>query len=734
VVAPGLVVTALLFVLHIVNPPILSIAGNLIFDAYQRIAPREYLDSPVRVVDIDDETLERLGQWPWPRTEVARLTETLVGAGAAVVAFDIVFSEPDRTSPARVAEILAQNPAATGDYSELNALIDHDLVLGQTMAATNSVLGVFLTHEANGVLPPQKAGFAYNGSIPMEAVDSYEGALVPLPEIVDPAAGAGFVSIGREGDNLIREAPLVARVGETFVPSLAIEALRAAQGAGAIQIKSSDGGAEYAGRGPVSVVAVKVGDFEVPTTASGALRMYFAAPRPERQVPAWRVMTGDLTQPELESLFAGHIVFVGAGAQGLRDIVSTPIRDSELGVNVHAEIVEQILNQQFVQRPDWWPGVERMLILGLGLLVALVLPRLEALISGALAIAGVLTIIVASWFAFRNAGMLLDPTFLVLGLAAPYVVGTTVSFYREERARAYIRNAFDRYLSPELVARIAKDPSQLELGGEERDMTVMFCDIRSFSHISESLAPQQIIGFLIEFLTPMTDILTARKATIDKYIGDAILAFWNAPLDDPDHPRNAAFSALEMIERLESLNAEKIGAADAVWPGEVKIGIGLNTGPCCVGNMGSARRLNYSLIGDTVNLASRIEGLTKVYGVKIALGEDMAVRIEDFALIEIDLAKVVGRDTPERLFALLGSPEMAKSEAFFNLANAWSQVLAAYRKQDWDGADAALDTFSPLAGDFDVERLGGLYRERIAAYRAAPPGEDWDGVYQAVSK
>jgi adenylate cyclase len=329
---------------------------------------------------------------------------------------------------------------------------------------------------------------------------------------------------------------------------------------------------------------------------------------------------------------------------------------------------------------------------------------------------------------------LLDPTYPAGGVVMVYIAGTAFSFYKEERARAYIHRAFDRYLSPELVQRIAKDPDQLQLGGEEREMSVMFCDIRSFSRISETLTAPEIIQFLINFLTPMTDVLLTHKATIDKYIGDAILAFWNAPLDDPAHQRNAALGALDMTDKLKQLNAVNALAPNKVWPGEVKIGIGLNCGPCCVGNIGSEQRLNYSLIGDTVNLASRIEGLTKVYGAPIAAGSALAEAIPDFALLELDFVRVVGRDRPERLYALAGPPALAKDRGFRELAAAQTDMLAAYRAMDWDGADAALARVSAAAGKFGFDKLATLYAGRIAAYRKAPPEAGWDGVFQATEK
>ena len=387
----------------------------------------------------------------------------------------------------------------------------------------------------------------------------------------------------------------------------------------------------------------------------------------------------------------------------------------------------------FVVRPDWAPGVERLGIVLFGLSLSLALPRLGATWGGIVALVALGGCFAGSWLAYRDQQLLVDPTIPALAILGAYLLVTSFTFYREERARAYIRNAFDRYLSPEMVRRIAESPDSLELGGEERDMTVMFCDIRGFSRISESLGPQELIKFLIEFLTPMTDILMKRKATIDKYIGDAILAFWNAPLDDPDHPENAARGALGMIEALHCLNALAPRPPGSHWPGEVKIGIGLNCGTCCVGNMGSAQRLSYSLLGDTVNLASRIEGLTKYYGVGIAVGSELAVRLDGFALLELDAVRVVGREAPERLFALLAAPEAATPD-HAALAAAQAAMLACYRAQDWSRAEAELATLAPQLERHGIHKLAGLYAERIAAYRARPPAPDWDGVYQATEK
>jgi adenylate cyclase len=724
-ILPGLIVTAALFALQLAGPELLARLGDMVFDAYQRAAPRPYRDAPVRVVDIDDATIAEFGQWPWPRTDVARLTQAIAGAGAAAIAFDIVFSEPDRTSPTRMAEILRRNPRAHGDYADVAALADHDAILGEAMAQAPTVAGLFLTRETNPVRPPQKAGFAISGDSPIDQLPAFHGAIVPLAVIGEGAAGAGFVTIAGESDGIIRRAPLLSRIGDQIVPSLALEALRVAQGAGGIVIKSSTGSGEV-GAGAPGVVALKVGQFQAPTTRSGELWMHYRAPRADHITSARLILGGKLPEAEMRRLFDGQIVFIGTGASGLRDLVATPLRDRELGVMVHAQAVEQMILGDFLVRPDWAEGLERTLLLALGLGISLLLPPLGAVRGGAAALVALAGVAGGSWLAFRKLGLLVDPTYPTLTVGLVYIACTATAFYREERARAYIRSAFDRYLSPELVQRIARDPGQLELGGEERDMTVMFCDVRGFSRISERMAPHAIIQFLIEFLTPMTDILLARKATIDKYIGDAILAFWNAPLDDPEHPRNAAFATLEMLTRLEALN----GAGAEGWPGRVQVGIGLDTGPCCVGNMGSAQRLSYSLIGDTVNLASRIEGLTKLYGCPIAVGAETARRIPDFALLELDRVRVVGRDTPETIYALVGPPAMRAEPAFEALLAAQTAMLAAYRARDWAGARGRL----AAVAEGGQPALAQLYAGRIAAFEAAPPPAEWDGVYEATAK
>jgi adenylate cyclase len=721
---PGALVLLAIFALQVVGVPAVSRIGDLFFDSYQRAAPRAARDAPVQVVAIDEESIRRVGQWPWPRTEVGRLIEQVSAAGAAVIALDIVFAEPDRTSPAQLAARLPQ--AAPAVLTAIRALPDNDAVFAQTVGRTPIVTGYFLTPAADRGTVTPKGGIAVSGSPPDSALPGYAGAIVPLPAIQAAASGTGFLTLVPDSDGIIRRVPLLAKAKHQVVAALSVEALRVAQGAGSIMVKTSDGSGNMPGGGEVGVTALKVGDFTVPTTRSGELWVHYPKAGSASAVPAWQVLTGALSPRQLERAFAGKIVFIGASAVGLHDLVATPVQDRELGVNLHARAAEQMLLGEFLTRPDWAAGLERTLVLMCGAILLLALPRLGAVKGAALGFVLVAATLGGSWLAFTRARFLLDPTWPLLAILGVYVATTALTFYLEERRRSHIHRAFDHYLSPELVRRIAADPRQLELGGEEREMTVMFADIRSFSSLSESLAPAEITRFLIGFLTPMCDVLLSRQATIDKFIGDGILAFWNAPLDDPDQYRNAARAALEMVARLSQVNA----APPQPWPGEVRIGIGLNAGPCCVGNIGSASRLSYSLIGDTVNLAARIEPLTKRYGVAIAIGEDFRQQIPGFAVLGLDRLRVAGRDAPETVAVLLGDEALAVDPEFVRFAECHEAMLVAYQAGDWEEARRRLIQGDAAAREHGLIPLYRLYRERLSG----PVPAGWNGVSEGVGK
>lgn len=730
----GLAALAIIVLIQIADPEPLSRIRMFVFDTYQVIAPRT-AETPekVAIVDIDEESIERLGQWPWPRADLAQMTQRLGEAGASTVVFDVVFSETDRTSPEAVAARLEAEGRSATLTSQLADLPSHDSQLAASFENVPVVTGYFLDRKERGRDVEPKNGFTLSGSMPFEHVAEYQGALQPLPDLEEAAAGSGFVSLESDSDGIVRRVPLVAIHRDTLIPALSLEALRVNWDAGSPSLLASDGSGESLDR-PGAAVSIRLGDRVIPVTDAGEMWVHYPEPGTRSVVSAAPIITGDLSDSRLAAELGGKIVLIGGSATGLQDLVSTPVSERIAGVTVHAAALDQMLDGHFLQRPDWAFGFELMLVLLIGVAFALLLPRLGALLGALAAGGGIIAIFAVSWLGFSQAQYLLDPTYPAMAFAVIYSIQTVAVYYREERQRSYIHSAFDRFLSPEMVRQIAADPGKLELGGQERDMSVLMCDIRGFSRISEQYSPREVIDFLISFLTPMSEILLDHKATLDKYIGDAILAFWNAPLDDPDHHKNAARAALAMTEKLVELNAIYPNSRSVVWPGEVQLGIGLNSGLCCVGNMGSEQRLAYSLIGDTVNVAARLEGLTKQYGVQIIVGEDIARELTGFALVELDRVRVVGRQSAERIFVLLGDELTAQGETFSRFAKAHSEVLEAYQMQDWNAALSQLEENLESYSEAGVPKLAELFRSRIERLAQDPPGSGWDGVFEVTRK
>lgn len=693
--------------------------GYLVFDAFHRLHLREATDPSVAVIDIDEASIARIGQWPWPRTVVAELVSQLDALGVAAIAFDIVFSEPDRTSLGRVLESLGPGAAA---IEAAGLPLDNDSVLAGAVARAPVVMGVAITSENDAQLPRPKGGFSFGGTNPVDYLPAYSGGVTNLEILNDSAAGIGVFSFPPSSDNIIRSMPLVLFAQDRLYPGLSIEALRIAQGAGSFVLRSSDASGE--GGGGAALTALRVGMLDAPVGPSGEFWVHYSGLPNMPVIAAADVLAGTDRESMAASL-AGRIALVGTSAVGLRDIVATPIDPAMPGVNVHAEIIDQIVSQSFLTRPDWAPGLEIAMAVASGLLVV-ALVSLSGPIQSSLGLAGLsFATMAGSWWAFVSHGLLLDPLLpllcmlAVFGLTAPLVIALA------NNDKLFVRNAFGRYLSPTLVERLSEDPAALRLGGEMRELTVLFSDIRGFTGLSETLEPTALTTLLNQFLTPMTDVLLERDATIDKYIGDAIMAFWNAPLDIADHPRQACLAALDMLTAVDRLNAET-GRT-------LQVGIGLHTGWACVGNLGSEQRFSYSAIGDAINLASRVEGLTKQYGVSIAVTSETRRAAGNLAFLEIDAVRVVGRSSPVTLHALLGDTDVADGEAFADLAAWHGHLLEAYRSTDFTAARALLDGPRPAMAE-TLAPVYALYADRMDSFIANPPGAGWDGVHVARSK
>ena len=697
------------------------------FDLFQVLRPREQKVRPVVIVDIDEASLREIGQWPWPRTVIADLITRLRAAGAVAVGFDVIFAEPDRMSPAVAAGSFRGLDAETRE--KLAALPSNDAVLAEAIKRVGGIIvgetgAAQAAPRAEGENAPQ-TGFAIVGPNPRPFLVTFPGLLRNIPPIEQAAAGRGMFSIDPEPDGIVRRVPVVMEAQGQLAPALTMEMLRVVSRAGAILIRADQAG----------VKTVAVPGLEVPTDGRGRFWVYFNKRDPARSVSATDVLNGRVAPDRLR----GRLVLIGTSATGLLDIKTTPVQPDMPGVEVHAQILENILTKSLLASPGYAIGAEIIAAVVFGLAIIVAAPMLPAAIVVALGAALIAGLIGISWYFFVEHHLLIDFTYPLISCWLIYLVLTFVNYFREQQQRQQIRSAFGFYLSPPLVEQLARSPEKLVLGGEERRMTILFSDVRGFTTISEHYKddPQGLTQLMNRFLTPLTNAIIERKGTIDKYIGDAIMAFWNAPVDDDEHEANACDAALEMLARAEVLNGELKREAEAsggvYMP--LRIGIGLNSGPCVVGNMGSDFRFNYSVLGDTVNLASRLESRTKDYRLSLVIGSRTADRAkEKFATMEIDLIQVKGKKQPELVFTVLGRAEVIEDPRCDELRDLNTQMLAAYRKQQWDESERLIERCRKLAGGFGVDGLYEMYKERIAVYRAEPPPPDWTGVYEAESK
>jgi adenylate cyclase len=713
--------------LRVHDGPLVVELRNKVFDVYQRLEPRPYdAKAPVRILAIDEESLKRIGQWPWSRETLARIVDRLTAAGAAVV-LDVLLSEPDRMSPENLQKLWQDKTEAQAVMAAIVKLPHPDEILAKALSGGPAVVAFSLNAAAGAREPLPKAGFATAGDSPLPFLLPQPGATPSLEIFEKAAAGNGAVTVPPDADGVIRRVPLMLYYKGKIEPSLAAEALRVAQGATTYVIKSSNANGEDRSGMQTGLNNIKIGQFIVPVDAHGNLTLYDSGTQATRFMPVWKLLDPSFDVSQL----AGNIVLIGATAEGLKDFKPTPLDPAMAGIEVHAQVIEQIINGQLLQRPDWAYLPEYAAIILLGLVMIVLTHRVGALwtaLVGALAVAGAVG---GSWVAFAQYHFLFDPIYPSTTALAIYLSASLLGYLRTEGERRHVRRAFSQYLAPAIVEQLSRNPKLLKLGGELRELTVMFSDIRDFTKIAEKLDPAALTHLINSILTPLTAAIYAQKGTVDKYIGDCIMAFWNAPLADAEHRRHSLLAALGMREALVAANrrlAEEAAKAGRPFS-PVGVGIGINSGPCSVGNMGSEQRFAYSALGDAVNLASRLESLTRAYGVEIIVGEDAAHGIAEMALLEIDRVRVKGRSTPLTIYALLGA---ARDAAFERLAEAQGRFLAAYRRQAW--AEAKSFAADCLLAAPALGPLYALFAARMAHYEMEPAAPDWDGVYTATSK
>src|SRR5829696_3520229 len=695
------------------------------FDFFQRIDPRKKTARPVTIVDIDDKSLEKIGQWPWPRTRIADLVTELTRLGAVVIAFDAVFSEPDRLNPADAADTFRNLDEDT--RAKLRALPSNDEVFAEAVRNSRVVLGESGAAEELAALDKTLpvTGLAMLGEEPQRFMFEFPGLLRNTKVLEQAAAGRGLFTIKPERDGIVRRVPMIMLAQGQTMPSLSFEMLRVATGSGTILIKSEKAGIKSLG----------IKGFQLPTDGNGQLWVHYARQDPSLYVPVMNVLEKTVA-PEM---IAGKLVLIGTSAVGLNDIKTTPVSQNMPGVEIHAQILESTLTGDVISQPIYGIAVEFATALLFGLLVIAFAPLFGPVTLVAVGAAFATALVGTSAYFYAQHRLLIDFTYPLMSTTSIYLTLIFSSFVREQAQRRQIRSQFAQYMSPVLVEQLAQQPEKLVLGGEEREMTIMFSDMRGFTSISETYKddPQGLTALMNRFLTPLTRTILNRKGYIDKYMGDAIMAFWNAPLDDQEHHLNACEAALDMLERVDELNqARELEAKEAGRPFiPLNIGVGLNTGICVVGNMGSDQRFDYSVFGDSVNLASRLEGQSKEYGFPIIVGSKTALAVkEKFAILELDFIMVKGKKEPEVIYAIAGREDTAQSGRFQRLRNLMIEMLSCYRNRDWEGALAAIARGRRTDEANSLELLYNLYEARIRGYLENPPPQDWNGAFALLTK
>lgn len=579
------------------DPPLLRGLRNAAFDQFQRWHPRSSADAPVRIVDIDDDSVRRLGQWPWPRDQVARLLAAIDASRPASVAVDVLFAERDGTA-ARAGTA----PNADLDRELADALANGRVVLGFGMATrpASAASGASADDELE-----LKAGFFPLGGDPVPFLPSFSASIANLPAFQQAAAGQGAMTFIPDVDGIIRQVPLLLSVDGRLVPSLAAEALRVAAGVRHYTVRSAgnDGG----------VIDVRIGGQTIATDASGALWVHYARPRPERYIPAWKVLAHDVAADELQ----GKIVLVGTSAQGLMDLRFSPLGGIIPGVEVHAQALEQVLTGGRLSRPGWAPALEWIAaLLGGGLVSLLAMKRSAAASSaGFLALSGATSL--AAWTAFTAGQVLIDPVMPLLAMAMVFIPTTVVRYLQSERRQRWMKQTFSRYVSPNLVEYLIAHPEALVLKGRRQRCSFIFTDLAGFTRLMEGMAPEAAVGLVNDYLDRMIAIAFEHDGTLDRIVGDAVAIMFSAPVEQPDHEQRALRCALQM----HAFSRHYVDDLARRGLPFCETRIGVHTGEVTVGNFGGDAIFDYRALGDPVNTAARLEGANKHLGTLICVSE-----------------------------------------------------------------------------------------------------------------
>lgn len=737
----ALTLAALLYLMGVWSSHAIARQDTIVADLRMRLE-RPLLDPRIVIVDIDGKSLGEVGRFPWSRNVMARLVDRLVGHyGAATVGFDIAFQEPDTSSGYAVLERLAgaelrDVPDMRRRLDALRPALDYDGQFAHALAGRPVVLGFNLSPGlARGMLPrPAFTAASLGGrGLVAYASDGYEANIAPLQQA---ARGAGSFTVVQDADGVVRSSSLLQRIGDGYYPTLALATA-------AVYLKATS----------IAPVFDAGAASDLDSEAGGAAAIRIAGPGVERSIPAgyglltvvqyhgsggpqggaFRYVSASdvLARRVAPQVLRGAIVLVGTTAPGLVDLRTTPVSSAYPGVEVHANVIKSILDGRFKTRSQYAFPIEVLQVLVVGTLLALLLPALSplaAVLAAGAAFALVAGLNMAMYFVEDT---VLDMVICLLLVALLFVLNLGWGYFFEFRKGRALVSRFGEYVAPELVAQMAEDPHAYDMEGESRELSVMFVDVRGFTTISEGLPPKELREYINLYLTAMSeDIRSSHQGTLDKYIGDAVMAFWGAPVAFADHASRAVATALLM-----QASAARLDRAfqERGWP-PLKIGIGVNSGLMHVGDMGSAIRRAYTVMGDAVNLGARLEGITKVYGVGIAVGQATRLAAPAFAYRELDRVRVKGKNEPVAIYEPLGKPAELDADVLDEL-RAWDAALALVRARDWDEAELRIAALHAALDEAHARRaLYALYLARIAQWRADPPGAGWDGVTKFETK
>ncbi len=714
--------------------PFIKQLENWTYDARLNFTRPDTVDDRIVIVDIDENSLAEVGRWPWGRDKLATIVDNLFDRyRVSVVGFDIVFAERDESSGLEKFEQLATGKLKENqDYQkalqEIRPSLLHDEIFADSLVGRNVVLGYYfkagLQEDESGVtglLPPAltRMDAQWNERLPINKAAGYGGNLEILQ--VSARSGGYFDNPFVDADGVFRRVPLVQAYEGYLFASLALATAQAFLDAASIQLtietEGSKGGKEY-----YALETINVKNYSIPVDANGAVFVPYRGTQGSfPYIPAHEVLSGK-TEP---SLLRDKIVLVGTSAPGLLDLRSTPVQNIYPGVEVHANIISGILDNRIKHKPAWTIGYEFVVLVVIAVCMALLLPLVSPLLAAASTL-GITALVLVGTFVAWESNLILPLASPLMLIVLMFMLHMTYGFFIESRGKRQLANLFGHYIPPELVDEMSESPEEFSLDGENREMTVLFSDVRGFTTISEGMDPKQLTQLMNALLTPMTRVIHKNRGTIDKYMGDAIMSFWGAPLADSEHARHALYAAMEMMDELKIMQQD---FRERGWP-EVNIGIGLNTGDMNVGNMGSEFRMAYTVLGDAVNLGSRLEGLTKNYGVNIIVSESTKAAIPEFVFRELDLVRVKGKNEPVAIFEPIGHRNDLDKSVTSELS-AYKKALLNFRAQSWDKAE--LDFFN-LNRAYPDRLLYQVYLDRIAFYRNNPPGEDWDGVFTHTSK